>query len=84
MNCTECDVTAMLAELREACKRIPKLSMLRKTVVTHRLKELRHLRAVEKLAAWRRSNGFDRCNVHDGQWIHSPLPSTPEETIVSM
>ena len=74
----------MLAESREACKRIRTLGMLRKTVATHRLKELRHLRAVEKLAAWRRSNGFDRCDVRDGQWIHSSLPPTPEETTASM
>ena len=58
--------------------------MLRKTVDTHRLEKLRHLRALEKLSAWRRSNSFDRCDVHDGQWIHSPLPPTPEETTASM
>ena len=55
-----------------------------KTVVSHRLKELKHFRAVEKLAAWRRSNGFDRCDVYDGQWFHSPLSPTPEETTASM
>ena len=74
----------MLAELREACRRIRKLSTLRKTVATHRLKELRHLHALKKLAAWRRSNGFDRCGVHDEQWIHSPIPPTPEKTTASM
>ena len=57
--------------------------MLKKIVATHRLKGLRDLRAVEKLAAWR-SNGFDRCHVLDGQWIHSPLPPTPEETTANM
>ena len=62
MNFTECDVSARLAESREAYKRIRKLGML----WNHRLKELRHLRAVEKLATWR-SNGFDQCDVHDGQ-----------------
>ena len=84
MSFTECDVTAMLAESREACKRIRKLGILRKTVTTHHLKELRHRRAVDKLAAWRSSNGFDRCDVHDKQWVHSPLPPTPEETTASM
>ena len=84
MNFTESDIRVMLSESREACKRIRKLSMLRKTVATHRLKKLRYFCAVEKLAAWRRSNGFDRCDVHDGQWIHSPLPPTPEETTASM
>ena len=58
--------------------------MLRKRVATQRLNELRHLRAIQKLAAWRRSNGFDRCDVHDGKWIHSPQPRTLEETTASM
>ena len=84
MKFTECDVSSMIAESREACERLRKLGMLRKTVATHRLKELRHLRAVEKLATWRRSNGFDRCDVRDGQWVHSPLPSTPEQTTANM
>ena len=59
--------------------------MLRKTVATHRLKELRHLRAVEKLTAWRRNNGFDQCDdVRNKQWVHSTLPPTPEQTTTSM
>ena len=64
---TEDDVSAMIAKSREACKRLRKLGMIRKTVATHRLKELRHLRAVEKLATWRRSYGFDRCDARDEQ-----------------
>ena len=84
MKFTECDVTAMIAESREACKRIRKLGVLRKTVATHRLKELRYLRAVENLPTWRRSNGFDRCDVIDGQWINGPLPPTLEQTTASM
>ena len=78
MEFTEWDVSAMIAESREACKRIQKLGMLRKTVATHRLKELRHLCAVEKLATWRRSNGFDQCDVIHGQWIHGPLSPRQE------
>ena len=45
--------------------------MLWKTVATHRLKELRHLHTVKKLAAWRRNNGFDQCDERDEQWVHS-------------
>ena len=74
----------MIAESREACKRIQKLGMLRKTVATHRLKELRHLCAVEKLATWRRSNEFDQCDVIHGQWIHGPLLPTPGQTTASL
>ena len=84
MNFTEFDVTAMLAESREACKRKWKLSLLRRIVAIHRLKQLIHLRALEKLAAWRRSSRFDQCDVHNGQWVHSPLPPTPEETTARM
>ena len=49
MNFTESGIRVMLAESREACKRIRKLSKLRETVATHRLKELRHLRTLESL-----------------------------------
>ena len=84
MKFTEDDVSAMIAKSREVCKRLRKLGMSRKTVTTHRLKELRHLRAGEKLATWRRSYGFDRCDVRDGQWVHSPLPPTLEQTTASM
>ena len=58
--------------------------MLKKTVATHCLKELRHFRAIEKLAARRRSDGFDRCDVRDEQWVHSPLTPTPEQTTANM
>ena len=84
MNFTEYDITAILAESRKVCKRIRKLGMLWKTVATHCLKELIHLREVEKLAAWRRNNGFNQCDVRDEQWIHSLLPPTPEQTTASM
>ena len=47
---SEDEMSAMIAESREACKRLRKLGMIRKTVATYRLKELRHLRAVEKVA----------------------------------
>ena len=52
--------------------------------VDYRFKELKHLRVVEKLAAWRKSNGFDLCDVHDRQWFHSLLPPTSEETTASL
>ena len=74
----------MIAESREACKRLRKLCMIRKTVATHRLKKLEHLRAVENFATWRRSYGFDRSDARDEQWVHGPLPPTPEQTTTSM
>ena len=59
MKFTEDEVSAMIAESREACKRLRKLCMIRKTVATHRHKELKHLRAEENFATWRSSYGFD-------------------------
>ena len=35
------------------------------------------------LAVWR-THGFDRCDVYDGQWFHSQISPTPEETTASM
>ena len=84
MKYTEDEVSAMIAESRQACKRLPKLCTIRKAVATHRLKELRHFHAVEKLATWRRSYGFDRLEDGDDQWVHGPLPPTPEQTTASM
>ena len=80
----ESKISAMIDESREAYKHLRKLGMIRKTVATHRLKELKHLRAVEKLATWRRSYGIDRCDARDEQWVHGPLPPTPEQTTASM
>ena len=74
----------MIAEVREACKRLRKLGMMRKTVATYRLKELRHLHAVEKLATWRRTYGFDRLEDGDDHWVHGPLPPTPEPITASL
>ena len=67
MNITDSNIRVIQAESREACKRKRKLSIVWKTFVTHRLKELKHLFAVEKLAAWKRCHGFGRCDVYDGQ-----------------
>ena len=86
MNITESDipVRVMQAESREVYKRIRKLNIVWKAVDTHRLKELKNLCAVEKLAAWRRYHGFNRCDVYDEQWFYSPLPPKPEKTTARM
>ena len=47
---TEDEMSAIIAESREARKPLRKLGMIRKTVAAHRLKELGHLHTVEKLA----------------------------------
>ena len=84
MKFTERDESAMIAQSREACKRLRKLGTSRKTVATHRLKDMRHLRALEKLATWSRRIGFDRCDVCNERWVHSPLLPTPKQTTAKM
>ena len=74
----------MFAGFRKARRCIRELSMSRKTVATHASRKRKNLRVVKALAAWWRSNGSDRYDEHHGQWIHSPLPPTPEKTTASM
>ena len=81
---TEDAVSATITESREACKRLRKLGMMSKTVATHRLKELRHLRAVEKLANRKRTYGFDRLEDGHDHWVYGPLSPTPEQTTASI
>ena len=47
---SEDEISAMIQESREASTHLGKLGRVMKAVATHRLKELRHLQAVEKLA----------------------------------
>ena len=56
---SEDEISAMHAESREARKHLRKLGRVMKTVAAHRLKELTHPQAVEKLATWRGMCGFD-------------------------
>ena len=83
MKYSEGEISAMHAESREARKHLRKLGRVMKTVAAHRLKELRHLQAVEKLATWRRTHGFDRLADGDNNWVHGPLPPTPEQMITA-
>ena len=55
-----------------------------KTVAAHRLKKLRHLQAVENIAIWRRTHGFDRIADDDNKWAHGLLPPTPEQFTASL
>ena len=84
MKCSEDEISAMLADSREARKHLRKLGRVIKTVVAHRLKELTHLQAVEKLATWRRTYGFDRLADGDDSWVYDPFPPTPEQITGSL
>ena len=78
------EISTVLAESREARKHLQKLGRVMKTVAAHRLKELKQLQAVGKLATWRRTCGFDRLAEGDDSWVHGPLPLTPEYLTVSL
>ena len=78
------EISAVLAESRHVRKDLRKLGKVTETVAAYRLKELKHLQAVEKLATWRRACGFDRLTEGDDSWIHSTRPPTPEEFTASL
>ena len=80
MKYPEEEMSAIITVSREARKHLRRLGKIIKTVATHRLKELRHLHAVNKLVIWRRTYGFDR--LEDGDdWVHGPLPPTPDRSL---
>ena len=62
------------------------LTIVTETVKAHRLQKIRDLLAFEKLATWRRMNGFDRTADGEDNWFHGPrsLPPTPEEVTASL
>ena len=84
MKYSEDEISAMIAESRKARKHLRKLGRVTKTVATYRLKELRHLQAIEKLATWRRTCGFDRLADGDDRWVHGPLSPTREQITANM
>ena len=55
----------MHTELDVFCKHVQKHILVREIATSHRLDEMNHLRLREKLAVWRRTNGFDRIEVQD-------------------
>ena len=78
------EISAVLAESRQARKRLRKLGKVTETIAAYRLKEMTHLQAVEKLATWRGACGFDRLVEGDGSWVHGTRPPTPEEFTPSL
>ena len=78
------EISAVLAESRQARKHLRKLGNVTETVAAYRLREMRHLQAVEKLAIWRRTHGYDRIVDDDNQWASPPLPLTPEQFTTSL
>ena len=55
--------------------------IVNETVAVHRLLQMKDPQALEKLATWRRTNGFDRVVDGEDNWFHGPrsFSPTPEE-----
>ena len=78
MECPEEEISAALAESRQARKHMQKLAKVTESVAVYRLREMKNLQSVEKLATWRRTYDYDRIEADDNQWASRPLPPTPE------
>ena len=61
-------------------------AIVTETVDAHRLRKMRDLLAFEKLATWRRMNGFDQVVEGGENWFHGhcSLPLTPEQYTASL
>ena len=80
-KCSDEELKTMLDEAREASKHSPKLGRVVGIVAAHRLQQMKALLTLEKIATWRRMNGFDRVANGEDSWFHGPrsLPPIPEE-----
>ena len=78
---SEDEILAVLVESDQDRKRGRMLAIVTETVDAHRLQKMRDLLTFEKLATWRRMNGFDRVAGGEDIWSHGPrlLLPTPEE-----
>ena len=56
-------------------------AIVTETIDVHRLRKMRDLLALDKLAIWRRITGFDRAVDGNDNWFygHRSLPPTPQE-----
>ena len=66
------------------CRRMQ--AIVTESVDANRLRKVRDLLAFEKLATWRRMNGFDRVVEGEENWFHGhrSLPLTPEQYTASL
>ena len=85
-ECSDEELKTMLDEAREASKHSRKLGRVMRIVAAHHIQKMRDLLAFEKVATWRRMNGFDRVVDGEDDWFHGPrsLPQTPQEFNASL
>ena len=83
---SEEEIFALLIEPEQDRKSRRVLAKVTETVEARRLQQMKDLLTLEKLATWRRMNGFDRVADGEDNWFHGPrsLPPTPEEFTESL
>ena len=81
---TQDEIFAVIFELERKKKRRRMQAIVTETINDHRLEKMKELLAYEKLATWRRMNGFGRIVADDNQWASHPLPLTPEQFTQSL
>ena len=84
MEYSEDEISAVLGASEQERKRLRKLGKVMETVAAYRLRKMKNLQAVEKLAAWRRAHDCDRIAADDNQWASRPLALTPEQFTQSL
>ena len=80
MEYSEDEISSILGESEQAQTHRQKLTRLTENVAAYRLREMKNLQAVEELATWRRTHGYD-C---DDSWMHGTLPLSPQEFTASL
>ena len=83
---SEEEIFAVLVESEQDRQSRRVLAKVTETVAAYRLKEMKDLQALEKLATSSRMNGFDRVAGGEDNWFHGPrsLPPTPQEFTASL
>ena len=75
---TQEEVFAVIFESERERKRRRVQAIVIETVAANRTKKMKELLTFEKLATWRRINGFDRIAPDDNLWASRQLPLTLE------
>ena len=82
---TQEEVLDVLFESEQDKNRRQMLAIVTKTVDAHRLQKMRDILTFEKLATFRRMNGFDRVVDGEDNWFHArSLQPTPQEFSASL
>ena len=83
---SEKETLDVLFESEQDRKRRRMQAIVTEIVDSHHLRKMRDLLAFEKLATWRRMNGFDRVVDVEDNWFDGPrsLPPTPQEFSASL